>query len=96
MKEKIKTCLAVCILVITVPYVVTLVFQGGETSTGTGTIQEALKEPAKENSGPQKTSGDGPHGSACATAAGKLWSRLTTSAAANAAAAAVKIPGSPH
>ena len=56
MKEKIKTCLAVCILVITVPYVVTLVFQGGETSTGTGTIQEALKEPAKENSGPQKTS----------------------------------------
>ncbi len=49
MKEKIKTCLAVCILVLTVPYVVTLVFQGGETSTGTEIIQEALKEGSAEN-----------------------------------------------
>lgn len=56
MKEKIKTCLAVCILVLTVPYVVTLVFQGGETSTGTEIIQEALKEGSdekEENSGNQ-------------------------------------------
>ncbi|MCI9175706.1 MAG: SpoIID/LytB domain-containing protein [Lachnospiraceae bacterium] len=46
MKEKIKTCLALCILVVTVPYVVTLAFQGGEVGEETEIIQKALKEQA--------------------------------------------------
>lgn len=56
MKEKIKTCLAVCILIITVPYVVTLVFQGGETGQGTEIIQEVLKE--QEQADTQGRSGE--------------------------------------
>ena len=46
MKEKIKTCLALCILVVTVPYVVTLAFQGGEVGAETEIIQKALEEQA--------------------------------------------------
>ena len=32
MREKIKSFFAVCVLVVTVPYIITLLFQGGETS----------------------------------------------------------------
>ena len=32
LKEKIKTCFAVCVLFLTVPYIVTYLFQGNETS----------------------------------------------------------------
>jgi stage II sporulation protein D len=46
MKEKIKTFCAICILILTVPYVVTLLFQGNETSVGNGEIQELLTENA--------------------------------------------------
>ncbi len=43
LKEKLKTFLAVCILVLAVPYIVTLLFQGSETSAGageSGTVEE--------------------------------------------------------
>lgn len=33
MKEKIKTFFSVCILVVAIPYIITLLFQGSETST---------------------------------------------------------------
>lgn len=48
MKEKLKTFCAICILVLTVPYVITLLFQGNETSTGSGEIPELLEESPTE------------------------------------------------
>lgn len=47
MKEKIKTFLAICILVLTVPYVVTFLFQGNETSTES----KAMKNIPEKDSG---------------------------------------------
>lgn len=42
MKEKIKTFFAICVLVLTVPYIVTLLFQGDGTSPDSEKIQEML------------------------------------------------------
>lgn len=44
MKEKIKTFLAVCILVLAVPYIITLLFQRGETSTGKDGIETVVEK----------------------------------------------------
>lgn len=44
MKEKIKTFFSVCILVVAIPYIVTLVFQGSETSTVEKKIENNKKE----------------------------------------------------
>ena len=44
MKEKIKTFLAICILILTVPYVVTLLFQGNKTSVGDQAMKSMLDQ----------------------------------------------------
>lgn len=44
MKEKIKTFLAVCVLVLAAPYIVTLLFQGSETSTETEKTEAIIEE----------------------------------------------------
>lgn len=53
MKEKIKTFFSVCILVVAVPYIVTLLFQGNETSQAESSIEKLQEENAagqtKEN-----------------------------------------------
>lgn len=53
MKEKIKTFFSVCILVVVVPYIVTLLFQGNETSPAESSIEKLQEENAagqtKEN-----------------------------------------------
>lgn len=46
MKEKIKTFFSVCILVMAVPYIVTLLFQGGETSPAEKSVDKIKKENA--------------------------------------------------
>ena len=48
MKEKIKTFLAICILVLTVPYVVTFLFQGNETSVGSKAMKNILEQDSFE------------------------------------------------
>lgn len=46
LKEKIKTFLAVCVLILAAPYIITLLFQGNETSTGSeeagGIVEQKL------------------------------------------------------
>lgn len=49
MKEKIKTFFAICVLVLTVPYIVTLLFQGDKTSLESGKVQEILGEDSFED-----------------------------------------------
>lgn len=44
MKEKIKTFFSVCVLVVAVPYIVTLLFQGSETSSTEKSIEKIKKE----------------------------------------------------
>ena len=44
MKEKIKTFFSICILVVTVPYVVTFLFQGNKTSTSSTTMENILEK----------------------------------------------------
>lgn len=44
MKEKIKTFFSVCVLVVAVPYIVTLMFQGNETSSAQKSIEKIKKE----------------------------------------------------
>lgn len=44
MKEKIKTFLAVCVLVLAAPYIVTLLFQGSETSTETEKTEAIIED----------------------------------------------------
>ncbi len=44
LKEKIKTFFAICILILTVPYVVTLLFQGNKTSVGRQALKSMLEE----------------------------------------------------
>lgn len=46
MKEKIKTFFSVCVLVLAIPYIVTLVFQGGETSS----VEKSAEKIKIENS----------------------------------------------
>lgn len=48
MKEKIKTFLAICILVLTVPYVVTFLFQGNETSVDSKAMKNILEQDSFE------------------------------------------------
>lgn len=48
MKEKIKTFFAICILILAVPYIVTLLFQGDETSPDSGKVQNFSKEKISE------------------------------------------------
>lgn len=50
MKEKIKTFFSVCILVIAVPYIVTLLFQGNETSSTQKEIEKIKQENAQGQS----------------------------------------------
>ena len=52
LKEKIKSFLAVCILIITIPYIITFFFQRNETLPG----YEALRETDGENSFSQESS----------------------------------------
>lgn len=44
MKEKIKTFLAVCVLILTVPYIVTLLFQNNQTGPDREKLRDALGE----------------------------------------------------
>lgn len=44
LKEKIKTFLAVCVLILAVPYIVTLLFQGNQTSTGAKEEKNIVEE----------------------------------------------------
>ncbi|MEH2944256.1 SpoIID/LytB domain-containing protein [Lachnospiraceae bacterium KK002] len=55
MKEKIKTFLAVCVLILTVPYIVTLLFQNGQTSPD----REKIRDVPGEESVPVLETGDG-------------------------------------
>lgn len=48
MKEKIKTCLAVCVLVLTIPYIVTILFQGDKTSPEPEKVEKILEKDAAE------------------------------------------------
>lgn len=44
MKEKIKTFFSVCVLIFAVPYIVTLLFQGGETSPAEKNVEKIKRE----------------------------------------------------
>ncbi len=44
LKEKIKTFLSVCVLVITIPYIVTLLFQGKGVEEGEKTMEQLIRE----------------------------------------------------
>ncbi len=44
LREKIKTFLAVCVLILAAPYIVTLLFQGSETSTEAGKGEPVIEE----------------------------------------------------
>lgn len=44
LKEKIKTFLALCVLILAAPYIVTLLFQGNETSTETSKTEPLMEE----------------------------------------------------
>ena len=44
MKEKIKSFFAVCVLVLTVPYIITILFQGDKTSMGDGGGSDTQEE----------------------------------------------------
>lgn len=46
MKEKLKTFFSVCILIIAVPYIVTLLVQGGETSQAEKSVEKIKQENA--------------------------------------------------
>ena len=48
LKEKIKSFFAICILIVTIPYVVTFFFQRNETNPEPGTFPENIQEPAAE------------------------------------------------
>ncbi|MCI8484194.1 MAG: stage II sporulation protein D [Lachnospiraceae bacterium] len=48
MKEKIKTCLAVCVLVLTIPYIVTILFQGDKTSPEPEKVEKILEKDSEE------------------------------------------------
>ena len=54
MKEKIKTFLAVCVLILTVPYIVTLLFQNNQT----GPDREKLRDVLGENTPQVMETGD--------------------------------------
>lgn len=49
MKEKIKTFFSVCILVVAVPYIITLLFQGEETSPTEKSVEKMKKEDTAES-----------------------------------------------
>lgn len=49
MKDKIKTFFSVCVLVVAVPYIITLLFQGSETSPAQKHIEKIKKENEKES-----------------------------------------------
>lgn len=51
MKEKIKTFFSICILVVTVPYVVTFLFQGNETSTSSKAMKNILEQDSQSKQG---------------------------------------------
>lgn len=55
MKEKLKTFLAICVLILAAPYIITLLFQGNETSTGT---EEAGSIMAEKLLPQEKTDGE--------------------------------------
>lgn len=48
MKEKIKTFFSICVLVVAIPYIVTLMFQGSETSSAEKSMEKIKKENTKE------------------------------------------------
>ncbi len=56
LREKIKTFLAVCVLILAAPYIVTLLFQGSETSTEAGKGEPVIEEKflSQENSDKNK------------------------------------------
>lgn len=49
MKDKIKTFFSVCVLIAAVPYIVTLLFQGNETSPAEKQIEKIEKENRKDS-----------------------------------------------
>lgn len=44
LREKIKTFLALCVLILAGPYIITLLFQGNETSTETGKTESLMEK----------------------------------------------------
>lgn len=44
LKEKIKTFLSVCVLVVAIPYIVTLLFQGKDTKEGEQAMEQLIKQ----------------------------------------------------